>query len=457
VSRRNQLPPTSSVSQKLLYPLIRSFFYFFFTYLPYAPIRRINKPPIRSPYLWACSHSNFLCDTIPAGYEGPIPTKFLAKSTLFVFPIKWIVTFCGGLPVARAEDFKNRSASARVAQNRSTFKVAIQAINQGWPVAVFPEGMSITSPGLVLPLKPGIAKLGFGAESAADFNLGLELIPVGLEYGSRTRVGSGLWIRFGTPIRFQDYRSLFETDEPQAVRKLMNDLTDQMISLYPHFESETDLALGRKLVNLGIARSKFAVSELLRKRKDQPQFREGINAILKKFEEANREAGIPFPAWGHRRIWKDLSPRRQANRRFWIFAGAPLALVDAINSAIPELFLSTAVDLISVDDTEKMSYRFMLSPVVLMPTYALQFWFMERILWPPEAGLSGGTWMISYLVYTLASFCIWYGAVHWRRQFKRWFGLYYFRRAKGTAALSASVAAYGELRQYLGELQNHRG
>ena len=157
------------------------------------------RSDLQGPYLWASTHSNFMCDAIPAGAEGPCPPKFLGKSTLFRFPIKTFIEFCGTLPVARAIDTSstNLDKTARNAQNRATFQAAIQALEAGWPVAIFPEGVSLPNPGLTLPLKPGVAKLALSAEESNHFKLGLRIIPVGLEYGSRVRVGSGLWIQIG--------------------------------------------------------------------------------------------------------------------------------------------------------------------------------------------------------------------------------------------------------------------
>ncbi len=444
------LPESASLLQKLCYPFIRTFFYYFFGYLPYAPIKRINKPEIKGNYLWASSHSNYLCDTIPAGSEGARPTKFLAKSTLFRFPIKGFIEFCGALPVARAEDFK--PGESRSGQNRSTFKVAIQAMKEGWPVAVFPEGVSIVAPGLVLPLKPGVAKLGFAAEEANDFSLGLKIIPVGLEYGSRSRVGSGLTIRYGRPLFLKDYKDLYHQKKDEGVKKIMEDLTHEMIHIYPHFRNETEQTLGRKLVTLGLARSKYAVAQLFLQKEKDPTFWAGLEQRIRAFEEANKGRRIPVPAWGHRRAWKELGPKRRRQRLLFIFLGLPLAIVDVVNNSFAEFCLRSLVDQVAVDETEKMSLRFILSIPVLSVLYGLQFWFLKDVVF--EESLAAAGWK-EYLVYAFGSFAIWYFGVHWRRQFKRIVSLYFFRRA-GVDGRSEAVFHYRALRQYLSDLKNYR-
>lgn len=441
-----KLPPTATLTQKILYPPVRTFFYFFFGYLPYAPIRRVNKPDLTGAYIWACSHSNYLCDAIPAGMEGLRPTKFLAKSTLFRFPIEGIIRFCGALPVARAEDSKGQPGDNRSMQNRSTFKVAIAELEKGWPVAIFPEGVSIVSPGLTLPLKPGVAKLAFAAEEATGFTLNLRIIPVGLEYGSRSKLGSGLTIRYGRPLFLKDYREAYGRARDEGVKKLMADITAEMVASFPHFKDETKLALGKKLVALGLVRSKFPAAQLFLKKDGDAEFWTGLDQRLRDFEEANKGHRIPVPAWGHRRAWKELGPKRRLRRGIFLALGLPFALVDLFNNSIPEFCLQSLVEQLAVDETEKMSLRFMMSPPVLGILYGLQFIFLKKIVFENTLANAGfGT----YVAYTLGSFCLWYFGVHWRRQFKRIASLYFFRRA-GVDGRSEATAYYRALRQYLG-------
>ncbi|MCO5143984.1 MAG: 1-acyl-sn-glycerol-3-phosphate acyltransferase [Oligoflexia bacterium] len=444
---RTKLPKSATFIQRATYSFIRSFFHFFFTFLPYYPIKRINKPNLDGVFIWSCSHSNFLCDAVPAGYEGNAPTKFLGKSTLFRFPIKTFIEFCGALPVARAEDYKDKTQESRVAQNRSTFKAAIAAMKDGWPVAIFPEGVSIVSPGLTLPLKPGVAKLALSAEDDSDFNLGLRIIPVGLEYGSRVKVASGLNIRYGKPILVSRYKDDYKENEQQAVKKLMNELTEQMVSVFPHFEDEHKQTIGKKLVALGLVRSKYDAAQLFLARKNAPEFWSGLDKKMKAFEEVTRNSGIPVPAWGLRRIWKELGPIRRAKRRLYILFGLPFAIIDALNNSLPEFVLSSTVDLIAVDETEKMTLRFMASPILLGLVYCAQFIFFKYIVFESYMQNMG---FGSYIIYCLCSFMLWYFGVHWRRQFKRWFSLLFFYKA-GIDAKSESVARYKELRKHLSD------
>lgn len=449
---RNHLPASATWAQRLVYPVARDFFFFLFAYLAYAPIRRVNKPTLDGPVLWASSHSNFLCDAIPPSYEAPIPAKFLAKSTLFVFPLKRIIEFCGALPLARAQDVPGESAQRRRAQNLATFEAAIGALREGWPVAIYPEGTSIVNPGLLLPLKTGAARLAISAEEENGFRLGLRIIPVGLEYGNRTKVGSGLWIRYGQPLVVSEYRELHDRDPEAAVEKLTADLTREMVSVFPHFLDHGREVLGKKLVTIGIFRNKWEVAQLFLHEHSNDAFWEGLARRMRAFDEACKSRRVPLPAWGYRRVWKQLGPGKRPWRLLYLLMGFPLFLLDLPNSALPEFFLTTVTELFAADETERMSVRFLLSPSLALVLGA-QFWVLGRWVFPE---LLGGWGWPAYVAYGFTSCWIWYFAVHWRRQYKRMASLFFFKRA-GLTKKSEAVARYRDLRQYLGQFQHDCG
>ena len=429
---------------------MRTFFFFFFSYVPYYPIRRVNKPNLGGPYIWASSHSNFLCDVVPAGFEGDCPTKFLAKSTLFTFPIKGLIEFLGALPIIRAEELKGLSKDARSAKNKSTFQDATRAFQKGWPLAIFPEGTSIVSPGLVLPLKNGVAKLAFAAEKESDFTLNLRIIPVGLEYGSRVHVGSGLTIRYGKPLWIKDYKQAWHLNEGDAVRKLMEDLTREMVSIFPHFASESHLVFGKKLVALGQADSRHAAAQLFLQKKDDSHFWQVFEDRLRHLEERSKEAGLPLSAWGHVKNWRKLN----LPSRIWsiVFLGcaAPLALFGMGNSSFPEYIISSLVDYFSVDETEKMSLRFILSLFILPLVYGFQFMIFKFLLF--DAWMREMAWL-PYVIYTGSSFVLWYLSLHWRLHLKRITGIYFFWRAD-RKRLHTAREKYRALMEHLSDLHS---
>jgi hypothetical protein len=296
-----------------------------------------------------------------------------------------------------------------------------------------------------------VAKLAFAAEEANNFSLGIRIIPVGLEYGSRSKVGSGLTIRYGEPIVLKDFEKLYREEKDAAVTQVMERLTNEMIRNFPHFKDEAKLACAKKLVALGLARSRHPVAQLFLERENDAVFWKGLEEHLLAFEESTKGRRIPVPAWGHRRVWKDLGSYRRFKRTLFILAGLPFAVLDLVNSSLPELCVQSVIEQIAVDDTEPMTLRLLMSPVVLSALYGLQFLFLKYVVF--EESMVGMGWGV-YFAYTFGSFLLWYFGVHWRRQFKRIFSLFFFLRA-GVNGRSEAAEHYRALRKYLGDFQDH--
>lgn len=422
---KTKLPKGAPLVQHISYPFIKNAFYFLFGFLPYGPVRRERVPDLSGPVLIAGSHSNFLCDPVINGFETVATPRFLGKHTLFRFPMKWLVTFCGAIPVYRPQDMGEFPVEGRATQNRTAFKSAIQALQDGWPVCIYPEGGSFVTPGLHLPLKPGVAKLALTAEEFSDFKLGLRIIPVGLEYGSRPKVGSGLTIRYGEPISVSSYRDIYEKSYGEAVRKLMADLTEQMKAVFPHFESNEELLLAKKMIVIGASPNRMSIAKIFRRYREQhPEILSNLQHRLRDFEEASKDQGIPMAAWGYRRKVSEKSLIGKILSMTILLGGAPLFLWDLINNTFSEYLIRSAMGFASSDETEMMTVRFFSSFIILPPVYYIQLWGLSRYFAPGFFGAPA--FFFVYLGYFIFSASVWVVMPRWRRQFKTWAAQLFF-------------------------------
>ena len=439
---RTKFSSDVSIFRRVVYTLVRTMLFLLFCKLPYRQIRRINKPNLDGPVLWASSHSNFFCDVVVASYEAPRPAKYLAKKTLFRFPLKGFLDFCGALPIVRPEDLSRSNPEQRGTQNRETFKAAIEALRDSWPVTIFPEGMSIVSPGLTLPLKAGVAKLAFAAEEASDFTLGLRIIPVGLEYGSRVRIGSGLTIRYGEPIYIKKYEELYKKNHEEAVRAVLADLTAQMIQSFPHFQNEETLMLGKKLVVTGLMNSKHAAAQLFLQNKNL-QFETILKEQFRLFEEKSKEFSVPLAAWGRYQEWKHFAKDKKILTIIWSILGIPFSLWHLAHNIIPEYFLRTLMDFWATDETEETTVRFVTASIFLLPIYMLEFLAWQLWIFPrSEAyGVSG------FLVYISFSIFVWYLMAPWGEKLKLLFAQTFFW--KRAVTINALESEYKKLQLFL--------
>jgi 1-acyl-sn-glycerol-3-phosphate acyltransferase len=431
VTIRTKLPKKAPLLHKLTYPFFKPLFYFYFGYMPYGPVRRENLPDLSSPLIVAGSHSNFLCDTVIHGFDTLAPSRFLGKHTLFRFPIKLVVGFWGAIPVYRPQDAAEVAGEGRALQNRTSFKAAIQALEDGWPVCIYPEGGSYMAPGLNLPLKPGVAKLAFSAEEVNEFKLGTKIVAIGLEYGSRPKVVSGLIIRYSEPLYLKNYQKLYEEDYSGAVTQLMADLTERMKQVYPHFENDEELAMAKRLTALGVATSRMEVSRTFAKyRKTHPKFAHDLHQRLHVFEEESKELGIPLGAWGYRRRMAKMSKGDRMYSLFILTLGLPFFLFDLINNTFPEFIIRSIMGFVASDETEMMTFRFVGSIFIVPFLYLGQLWVVSRYFAPDF--FTTVTFSAVYLVYFVFSVAVWRVMHGWRRTLKLWMAqLFFTKKPKG--------------------------
>jgi hypothetical protein len=86
---------------------------------------------------------------------------------------------------------------------------------------IFPEGTSISERKL-RPLKTGAARIALGAEARHDFKLGLQVVPVAVNYFAPSRFRSDVLLNVAPPIRVADYAAAYARD-PEAAADALTD------------------------------------------------------------------------------------------------------------------------------------------------------------------------------------------------------------------------------------------
>jgi glycerol-3-phosphate O-acyltransferase/dihydroxyacetone phosphate acyltransferase len=172
------------------------------------------------PVLIVANHPNALIDPVIVFRVAGRPARPLAKAPLFSHPlIGPLLEGLGGLPV-----YRKRDDPALMHLNDTTFDAAIAALHDGDVVQIFPEGTSHSEPSLA-PLRTGAARIALQSEERAGWTLGLQVVPVGLNYARKKMFRSRALAVVGEAFGVGDLRSVHERDAADAVRLLTERIT----------------------------------------------------------------------------------------------------------------------------------------------------------------------------------------------------------------------------------------
>ena len=191
----------------------------------------LENIPAQGPVIYAINHQNSLLDAFVCNAASKRDPYFLTRGD--VFKNKYIGKFLRSIKMLPI--YRTRDGTHSIRKNEQVFNTTQDILRAGGLVAVFPEGShSLTHK--IRPLKKGIARIAFGAEAAADFQLNVQILPVGISYESYFSPKGRTLVCFGKPIKLANYKQLHAQDEKKATRELLAHLYQGMKSLTVHIE-----------------------------------------------------------------------------------------------------------------------------------------------------------------------------------------------------------------------------
>ncbi|GAC1600673.1 MAG: hypothetical protein NVS3B25_28260 [Hymenobacter sp.] len=187
-------------------------------------IRHPERLALPGPLLVASNHPNTLMDPLLVAINRRQPVAFLAKSTFFQNPILRAIMDSGNsIPIYRRQDAESGAAPATpaqlTAQNEASFGRCYDYLGEGGTLMIFPEGTSVSERRL-RPLKTGAARIALGAEARHGFTLGLQVLPIAINYFDPARFHSDVLLNVAPPIVVADYAALYAADPEAAADQL---------------------------------------------------------------------------------------------------------------------------------------------------------------------------------------------------------------------------------------------
>jgi len=135
----------------------------------------------------------------------------------------------GALPIYRQQDKQPTSAATdeTAARNEATFARCRALLRDHQALALFPEGITHSATTLQ-PLRTGAARIALSAEAEADWQLGLQIVPIGLWYQNKTLFRSAALLVVGQPFTIRQYAAMYAQDERAAVQALTQRIADSL-------------------------------------------------------------------------------------------------------------------------------------------------------------------------------------------------------------------------------------
>jgi glycerol-3-phosphate O-acyltransferase/dihydroxyacetone phosphate acyltransferase len=372
------------------------------------------------PVLITANHPNSLLDPLIVFRASGRTARPLAKAPLFEqVMLGAVLRALGGLPVYRRQD-----DPGQMHRNDQTFSAAIAALRGGDAVQIFPEGRSHSEPSLVT-MRTGAARIALAAEAEADWDLGLQIVPLGITYQGKSLFRGRALAVVGEPFGIGGYRAMHEADPTAAVRALTAEIADRLQQVTLNLADHDDLDLidtADRLYAREKGLSSWRQREDLAERLPRLQFFARGLAWLRA-QDAVRHVRLERDVRTYHRALAlfgaaeaDVPPRYETGPVLWyvirealiLTLGFPLALIGAIIWLpaywAPRLTVRLVKPEFEAIATYKLSTSFLVVPLTLAVVATLTWWI-------------GGPWLV--LVGTLVAPLLGLIAIGWRERRRR--------------------------------------
>jgi 1-acyl-sn-glycerol-3-phosphate acyltransferase len=311
-----------------------------------------NIPPLGVPLLVVSNHPNTFMDPLLIAHFLKQEVYVLANASVFNSSFnRWFLRQLNMIPIQRKEDSNKVKYS-----NDEVFRKCFEHLSDKGTILIFPEGTSIHGRRLQ-KIKSGASRIALGAESENKFELGLHILPIGLNYSKPESFRSEVFIQVGTPINSSLFKQDYQLNPEETVKALTEQIEDKLAKLIIITDDHEEDLLAKNIEK--IYKSQLNESITLSEKPKEQNFlmTRGIVDAINHFEEHEPERVEGFRPKIHRYLqnlqrlklndeW--FGKNRQDKSIFWnslrdilfLALGFPLYVYGLLNGYIPYIIPS---------------------------------------------------------------------------------------------------------------------
>lgn len=290
---------------------------------------RKNIPTDR-PIIFAANHQNALMDPLALVCTNSLQTLWLARADIFKSKrARSFLTFCKMIPIYRIRDGKEN-----LSNNEEIFNQVTNVLKAKGSVALFPEAAH-SGKRQMLPHKKAIPRIALESEEKNNFNLGLQIVPVGIFYDHYWNFNRTLIVNYGEPIEIDSYKIRYAENPQNAMLNLRDEINMKLSPLtlqINSIESYQDYEDLRMVAGTAFAsqkyKGKYTVNQLF---SAEQELISKIEQIEEKNPERFEKIMVKMKAY-----LTSLKKIRVTNEQF----------VTALNSNFPKLILKILVSIL---------------------------------------------------------------------------------------------------------------
>lgn len=199
----------------------------------YSTVKTSGKEhlPKDKPILYVPNHQNSFMDALHVATTTKPVIYFLTRAQAFkpdiIGKFLWSINM---MPVYRVRD-----GLKSVQKNNEIFEKCIEYLKNKDTVLVFAEA-NHNLKRRIRPLSKGFTRIAFGAEEKHNWELDLQIVPVGVNYSEHRTGGNAVQVNYGKPIPVSNFKALLEKDEKEAADQMKEQVSTAMKELVFHVE-----------------------------------------------------------------------------------------------------------------------------------------------------------------------------------------------------------------------------